>query len=278
MRSIALLPLCTLALSLPRRSEIAPPSLNGALAALQNQGRKITHLSWFDDARAIAVSTMRVPSYALAHVYDSGIQLSRSLPSNRGEGQDEVLNNRRAWMGFAAGGICELASAGMAGLCASFACAELAVRSAKVASGVLAAQLAEGARFGGLVARRELEGQGPRDVASAMAKAGAHAAMAEPIDEHHAREHAPPPAADDEYDDNHDDYHHHHHHEHPPHHHSDPHHSDEGRRREEPEHDDAKERDYDDDGEPHETGPRAVDTLPLPPPKWRSCSSTVVWT
>ena len=283
---VALLPVST-SLTMPRRPEVSipRPSFDGAREAMQRQGRAIkSYLPWYDAAKAAALGSMRVPVYAVGHAYTSGLDLLYSLPSNQPRGkksafEDEASEKRRAWMGFAAGGLCELASVGLAGLCTSLACAEVAARAAKVASGVLAAQLAECARLGSAAARLELDfhGHGARGVASAMARAGAEAAAAEPndADEAHAHEHAPP--HDDElHAHDHADYDHHHHHHHE---HAEPGYEEEEEEREPP----PSRRggyegdDHQDDPEPHETIPRAVDWMPMPPPKWRAVSSVVIW-
>ena len=92
---------------------------------------------------------------------------------------DDSWERHRAWTGWVAGCVCSLASAAATGLCTWLACIELAARAGKVATGMLAAQLAAGAKFGGAAARRDV---GALALPSALARAGAAAAAQEHLD------------------------------------------------------------------------------------------------
>lgn len=175
--------------SIPDRlREAARQQADAVVTRMPPQARRNLHV-----ATTMTLSTMRVPSHAVRAVYSGGVTLVRSLPRSDGEQQ-------QAWMGFAAGGVCSLASVAACGFCAWLACVELAVRTAKIAAGVLAAQLSAGASFGAAAARRDLHSHGA--FGSAMAQAGRAAAGAERADaedeQGHGREHhteAEPPMA-----------------------------------------------------------------------------------
>ena len=165
--------------------------------ALNGLASQFPPLAWLQQMLA---GTFRVPRHSAAATLNGCAELTRALPGQHAD------DKRQAWMGFVAGGVCSLASIAACGICAWLACLEIACRTGKTAVGALAAQLATGAHFGAMAARRELT-DGGGAMAAAIARAGAAAAAEEvdPEHEHHQREESSqpewegydePPAAD----------------------------------------------------------------------------------
>jgi hypothetical protein len=128
------------------------------LAALQRQRDSLAARLPSLLRACLPAGALLAPRSALGAACSGVLELSRSLPSELAPAAAPA-EQRQAWAGLAAGGLCSVASLAVAGLCVCLGCLEIAACTCKTATGLLATQLAHATHFGASAARRAVGDQ-----------------------------------------------------------------------------------------------------------------------